>query len=315
MVANSTKPLVVLVSQEERFPSVLDLMEHLHGDLSSRPFVIPYFNPVTPLVMNRGTIDKMRTTIERGLPLIYSNYGLAGATTPLTPAGILSLLNAELLAGLVLSQLFKEGSPIILGILPAYLDLRGMGNFYDPMSYLLDLACAEMMAYYRLPHSGTSGAGVGWGPDLIVSGHQWVNHLVSCLGKVGLAPFVGDTLGSTSVSPAVIVYANDLIAQTRRIAAGFEIDDRSAALDDIAQVGPAGHFLEATSTIENFRTAYHESDIFPKLTVDDWRQQGQPRADDRLRSYTKQFMEVLAPPEDHDDLIGRGEDFIRRLKE
>jgi trimethylamine--corrinoid protein Co-methyltransferase len=176
MVANGTKPLVLLVSREESFTAVLDLVEHLCGDLRSRPFLIPYFNPVTPLVVNQGTIDKMVATIERGLPFVYSNYGMAGATTPITPAGILALLNAELLAGLVLSQLLREGTPVILGILPAFFDMRGMSNFYDPISYVLDLACAEMMAFYNIPHCGTSGSGMGWGADVIAGGHQWARR-------------------------------------------------------------------------------------------------------------------------------------------
>ena len=206
----------------------------------------------------------MRTTIERGLPFIYSNYGMAGATTPITPAGSLVVLNAELLAGLVLSQLMKEGTPVILGILPAYFDMRGMANFYDPLSYLLNLACAEMMAFYRLPHCGTSGSGMGWGPDVIVSGHLWANHLLSCLGKVGLAPFVGDNLGSTSISPAIIVYADEVIAQTRRLAAGFAVDEAAVALADIAEVGPGGNYLMAPGTLEHYRTAYFQSADLPQ---------------------------------------------------
>jgi trimethylamine--corrinoid protein Co-methyltransferase len=310
MVANSTKPLVLLVSEESAFPKVLDLLEAVHGDLASRPFVVPYFNPVTPLVINQGTVDKMWATIDRGLPFIYSNYGMAGATMPITPAGILALLNAELLAGLVLSQLISEGAAVVLGMLPAYFDMRGMGNFYDPVSYLLDLACAEMMAHYKLPHCGTSGSGMGWGADLIAAGHHWTNHLVSCLGKVGLAPFVGDNLGSTSISPASIVYADEVIAQARRFAAGFVIDEASAALADVAEVGPAGNFLMAPSTLASFRTAYFQSAIFPNLTVDDWRQQGCPRADDRLRSHTADLLDGLEAPEDHDQVIARGEEQI-----
>ena len=313
MVANSTKPLVLLVSDDERFPAVLDLIEHLHGDVASNPFVIPYFNPVTPLVINQGTIDKMLATIDRGLPFIYSNYGMAGTTTPITPAGILALLNAELLAGLVLSQLLKEGTPIILGMLPAFFDMRWTANFYDSISYLLNLACAEMMAFYGLPHCGTSGSGMGWGADLIAGGHQWANHLLSCMGKVGLAPFVGDTLGSTTISPAVIVYANEVISQTRRLAAGFAMDDSSVAIDDIAEVGPAGNFLMAASTLEHYRTAYFESAIFPNLTVEEWQQQGCPKADERLRSHTRDLLDGIAAPEDHAELIDRGEAFIRSV--
>jgi len=311
MVANSTKPLVLLVSREESYPAVLDLLERLHPDLASKPFVIPYFNPVTPLVVNAGTFDKMRATIERGLPFIYSNYGMAGATTPITPAGTLVLLNAELLAGLALSQLIKEGTPIILGILPAFFDMKGMANFYDPLSYLLNLACAEMMAFYRLPHCGTSGSGMGWGADVIAAGHQWTNHLGSCLGKVGLAPFVGDNLGSTTFSPGVIVYADEVIAQARRLAAGFAVDTASIALDDVVKTGPAGNYLMAASTLEHYRSAYFESAIFPNLSIEDWRQQGCPKADERLRQHTRELLERLTPPEDHSDVIGLGESYIR----
>jgi trimethylamine--corrinoid protein Co-methyltransferase len=310
MVANTTKPLAILVSREASYGAVLDLLEALCGDLAARPFVVPYFNPVTPLIINRGTIDKMRATVDRGLPFMYSNYGMAGATTPITPAGILAMLNAELLAGLVLSQLFKQGTPVILGTLPAFFDMRGMGNFYDPISYVLNLACAEMMAFYRLPHCGTGGSGMGWGADLIAAGNHWVNHLTSCLGKIGLAPFIGDNLGAVGFSPALAVYADEVIAQARRFASGFDIDSASFALEDVSQVGPGGNFLMAASTLEHFRTAYFESSIFPNLTAEAWDQEGCPKADAKLRERTRQLLEDLEAPEDHDDLVKRGEAFI-----
>jgi trimethylamine--corrinoid protein Co-methyltransferase len=86
MIANTTKPLVVLISEKQCFDTSLDLLEHLHGDLSAKPFIIPYFNPITPLVLNEDTADKIFSTIERGLPFIYNNYGMSGATSPITPA-------------------------------------------------------------------------------------------------------------------------------------------------------------------------------------------------------------------------------------
>ncbi len=71
--------------------------------------------------MNEGTVDKMKIAIERGLPVIISNYSMSGATTPITPAGTVAVLLAELLAGLVIGQLYKEGAPMLLGMLPVYL--------------------------------------------------------------------------------------------------------------------------------------------------------------------------------------------------
>ena len=143
----------------------------------------------------------MLASIENGMPFIFSNYGMAGISTPITSAGTLTLLNAELLAGLVFSQLVKPGTPVILGSLPAFFDMKMMVDFFDPQTMLLNLACAEMMAHYKIPHAGTSGSANGWGADLISSQTLCINQLTSCLGKVGLAPFVGGSFGSKVFSP------------------------------------------------------------------------------------------------------------------
>ena len=313
MMANTDKPLVILVSDEEAFPQVLDLLEHLHGDLASQPFVLPYFNPISPLVINKGTVDKMFLTAERGLPFIYSNYGMAGASTPITPAGALVVLNAELLAGLVLSQLIQERTPVILGCLPAFFDMKGMGSFYDPQSYLVNLACAELMAYYQLPHCGTSGSGMGWGADIIAGGHQWMNHLVSCIGRVGLVPFVGDNLGSKVFSPTIVVYANEIVEQARLFAHGFVLDEAAVALDETEQAGPGGSFLTSDLTLKLLRRAYYSSDIFPMLTLEAWHARGAPGAGQVLRRHTQNLLEKLKAPEHHAELMARGEAYIRRV--
>jgi len=309
-IANTTKPMVVLVSNEARFAAVLDLLENLTGDLAPRPFVLPYVNPITPLVLNTGTVTKMALAAERRLPLIFSSYGMAGATTPITADGAMVLLNAELLAGLTLAQVFREGTPVILGALPACFDMQGMGSFYDASSYVLNLACAEMMNWYGVPHCGTSGSGIGWGPDLLTAANQWVNHLTSCLGKVGLAPFVGDVLGSKAFSPAAMVLASEAIAQARRFARGFPLDRKLESEQDIASAGPGGSFLMTKSTLDRFRDAYYRSDLFGNLTLEAWHAQGQPRAGQRLRDHTQQLLCELDTPDDYAELMACGETFI-----
>lgn len=311
MISNTAKPLVILVSDEDRFPEVVELLEEVHGSLSERPFVIPYFNPLTPLVMNRGTLDEMQIAIQHGLPVIFSNYSMAGMSTPITPAGTLALLMAELLAGLVISQLMRKGAPVILGILPAYFDMKTMVNFYDPQSILLNLACAEMMNHYHLPHCGSSGSGNGWGPDLLAAETYWMNHVTACMGKVGIAPFVGDTLTSKAFSPVNMVYAHEIIEQATRLAGGFSLDDISVGLDEIDSIGPGGNFLSAQATLREYRNAYYQSPIFPRLSLEKWQAQGRPSAIDLLRNYTQELLADLPIPQDHDELLERGEAFIR----
>ena len=312
MTANTTKPLVVLISGDNALPDVLDMLEELHGDLKAKPFIIPYFNPVTPLVLNRGTVDKMRWTIERGLPFVFSNAGLAGATTPITPGGTLTLMNAELLAGLVLSQLMREGAPIILGILPSVMDMHSTGPIADARRPLLDTACAEMMAHYGIPHYGTAGGSGGWGADLQASGQQWLNHVFSCLGNGGLATFVGSLFAGMAFSPQLSVYANEVIAQARRFARGFSLDDADAVFDDIVAAGPGGHFLSSDLTLAHFRESVCRSEIFPHLNLSAWQAAGHPRSEDVLTRHTVELIAGLKAPADHDELMQRGEAFIRK---
>jgi len=86
-----------------------------------------------------------------------------------------------------------------------------MVDFFDPQTMLLNFACAEMMSYYQIPYTGTSGSANGWRPDLIASEEIIMSHLTSCLGKVDLAPFVGGSPGFKVFSPNMVVYANEVI--------------------------------------------------------------------------------------------------------
>ena len=314
MVANTVKPLVVLVSEKKCFEDVLDLLEHLGGDLSSHPFAIPYLNPLTPLILNEDTSDKMIATIKRGLPLIFSNYGMSGASTPIDPFGTIALQNAELLAGLLFSQLVEEGTPIILGSFPATFDMQDMVNRYTPQSLVLNLACAELMAFYELPHCGTSANGNGWGADLFAGDLHWMNHLTSCLGMVGMAPFVGGNFFSIVFSPATLVYSNEVIRKVRIFEQGFSLKNDGDIMAEIKSAGPGGNFLTAESTFKHCRTQPRDNVVWPHLSLEKWQQKGSPKADDILRNFTIQRMENLKAPEDHDELIDKGELFIRERR-
>jgi trimethylamine:corrinoid methyltransferase-like protein len=214
------------------------------------------------------------------------------------------------LGGLVYTQLLKEGAPVILGSLPAGFDMQTMSSLYTPHTMLLNLACAEMMDHYRLPHSGTSGSGSGWGADLLAAGTFWLNHLTSCMGKVGLAPFVGGNFDSLAFSPATVVLADEIIRLSRQFADGFTLDKSAVALDDVELIGPGGNFLMSDITCDLFRHMAYESNVWPRVTLEQWESQNSPKSDTLLREYTMQLLSGLAPPPDHDDLMARGKALI-----
>lgn len=311
MVANTTKPLVILVSDKKRFKDVLDLFKFISGEIHLKPYIIPYFNPITPLVFNDSTVDNIFTSIDYALPFIFSNYGMSGATTPITAAGSLVSLNAELLAGLVLSQLYKEGSQIIMGSLPSVFDNKNMISSFTAQTMLLNLACAEMMYYYGIPHCGTSGSGNGWGADLLASGTLWMNHLSSCFGKVGLAPFVGGNFSSLAYSPATVIYSDEIIRQAKLFSEGFELNDTEIAISEINESGPGGNFFTSNLTLEKFAGIQNQhSRIWPGYSFNSWKNQGSPKAEDILQQYTLDLLNNLSEPDNYKELISKGEEFI-----
>jgi trimethylamine--corrinoid protein Co-methyltransferase len=314
LYANTSKPLVILVSEGKRMDDVFKLLSFLHGDISSKPFIIPYFNPITPLVLNEDTTDKMFSTIEYGLPISYSNYSMYGGTTPMTEGGTLALMNAELLAGLVFSQIVKEGTPIILGSLPAGFNMVTMGSYYSPSSYLINLSCAEMMNYYHIPHCGTSGSGTGFGPDLLAAGDLWLNHLTSCMGKVGMAPFVGGNFDSTAFSPTTVVMSDYIIGKSRSFSKGFVLNDETVNLQEMGSIGHGGNYLTSGQTLDALGSFGQSNALWPSMSLETWQGRGNPTPKKMLKNYTKILLEQAGTKSaEVEDVIKKGEDYIKRL--
>lgn len=312
MYANTSKPMVLLISEGKSINDIFELLSHLHGDISSKPFCIPYFNPITPLVLNKSTTDKMIASIKHKLPIMYSNYCMYGGTSPITEGGTLALLNAELLAGLVFSQLVREGSEMILGSLPAAFNMMTMGSYYTPSTYLLNLACAEMMNFYNIPHCGTSGSSNGWEADLLASGDLWQNHLTSCIGKIGCAPFVGGSFDSMAFSPTTVVLSDYIIGEARKFAKGFVLNDETVNLAEIDKVGHGGNYFTSEQTLASLSELNTTNSIWPSLSLDTWKDQGMPKAHELLINYTKDlYAKAIKSSEDNSDIIRKGEEYIK----
>jgi trimethylamine--corrinoid protein Co-methyltransferase len=313
MYVNTSKPLVLLISGEKMLSSVIELLTYLHGDISDKPFCIPYVNLITPLVLNKATTDKMEISIHHKLPLMFSNYSMSGGTTPASEGGTLTLLNTELLAGLVYSQLIREGSEIILGSLPGAFNMASMGSQYTTSTYVLNLACAEMMGFYEIPHCGTSGSNNGRGADLLASGDLWLNHLSSCLGKVGCAPFVGGNFDSVAFSPSTVVLSNQIIGEAREFARGFELSSETVNMEEIKGVGPGGDFFTTEQTLSSLSRWSNKDALWSPKGLEEWKAQKMPSAEkDLIEATHALFGQAKSASEKLRDELQKGAEYIRQ---
>jgi trimethylamine:corrinoid methyltransferase-like protein len=179
---------------------------------------------------------------------------------------------------------------------------------------LLNLASAEMMYHYGIPHCGTSGCGSGWRTDLKGSGMLWMNHLLSAAGKSGMVPFVGANFDSLVFSPMTVVYSDEIIKQVRSFSMGIELFNNETVFNRIKDAMYAGSFLTAEETL-NY---YLENDItmqglWPSYSLDQWQNSGSPEAVELLRKRTVDILDQQKPPEDHDEIIEKGESYIQSI--
>ncbi len=125
-----------------------------------------------------------------------------------------------------------------------------------------------------------------------------------------MLPFVGGNFDSLAFSPTLVVYANEIIRQVRQFASGFSLNDELLDLGNIRKIGPGGNYLMAPLTLKSCRDMKHMSEIWPSYTIAKWQEVGQPKAEKLLREKTMDLFTKLSAPDDHDDLMGKGEEFI-----
>lgn len=114
MIRHSIKPQVIVAGDKKSLTDIRDIAACVRGGrdrLSQKPIFVLYDEPTSPLVYTREAMEKLLFMAENRLPINYSPGMMAGASGPITLAGVITLANAEILAGLVIHQLKNPGSP------------------------------------------------------------------------------------------------------------------------------------------------------------------------------------------------------------
>ena len=260
MVTNTTKPLVVLIADGEVLADVLAMAAAVTGgseELRRRPFMMPYLNPVSPLLFNPETLDKLLLAAEWGIPVCLQSAPQVGATSPVTYAGAAALSNAESLAGLVLAQLKREGTPFVTGAVPMVVDMRtGNASSGGPLAMSLMIAAAHLARRRGLPSLGIGGGGDAKLDDEQAFVESAFYAFGSTLGGVDLVFDIGNTEAGLAHSPTVVAVMDEVIGMLRRGLAGFDVDDESLALETIRAVGVGETYLGQAHTLRHFRELF-----------------------------------------------------------
>jgi len=255
MLQESTKPIVFVGMEASSTVYALDMAVAVAGGLDQlqrHPFVINYVNVVSAFRHNEESVKRLLYAAERNVPTIYAPSKSRGTMAPITVAGALALGNAGQLAGLVLSQLKREGSPFLRSKPGGDgLDMRSMVSLYaapDGGPFGWDLA-----HFYGLPTFGVAGASDAKVFDAQAAAEAALTLFDEILNGANLIHDVGYLDCAMTGSLEFLEFCDEVIGWLRRYFRKLEISEETLALELIDEVGPDGHFIDTQHTLRHVR--------------------------------------------------------------
>lgn len=273
-VKNFSKTINFSSNDIESLQDVIDIAADIAGGLEKlqeKPFIFNYCEPIPPLTHPLESTEKIYISAKNRIPFVYMPYCMMGGTSPMSKAATLAQCNAEALAGLVITQLVSEGAPFIYGAMPSVFDMRTtIGSYAAPEFHLNIAAMADLVAYYGLPFYGTAGCSDAKVIDEQAVAEATMQVFSTMLSKANIIHDVGVMDHCKSVSPELVVLANEIIEELKYYTAGIDTAEEDFALDVIEKVGPGGHYLTETHTNKNFRKVWYPALFSRKMNNEDF---------------------------------------------
>jgi trimethylamine--corrinoid protein Co-methyltransferase len=291
MIRGSVKPNVYTANNRADMEDIYRIAAAVAGgetELREKPFLMLYAEPISPLLFNDESVDKLLFCAEKGLPVTYPPSPNTGGGGPITLAGALALGNAECLVGLLLTQLVRRGTPFLYGMNTAALDMKSAIVSYGSPEWALGMpAWTDLARYYELPVWGAAGATDSKVVDTQAGIEATVTIMSAFLSRCNLVHDVGYIeYGSTS-SMEMLVVCDEIIREIRYIMEGVEVSERTLAREAIDRVKPGGGFLADNHTLNNWKWAQWRPALINRMRYDRWASKGcqdmTARANERAR--------------------------------
>jgi trimethylamine---corrinoid protein Co-methyltransferase len=296
MLANSLKPILFVTLEMAGCVDAVRMAEAVCGGpdaLRSRPLCACYINVSNALRHNQEALQKLFYMAEKGLPTTYTPVVLRGATGPVTAAGAIALANAGELAGLVLSQIVREGAPVILtGGVNDMLEMRSAIDCYsDPTNRVM---LVELAHRYGLPIFGLTGCSDSKLPDQQAAAEAALSILLESMAGAQMAHDVGYLDSGMTNSIEQVVICDEIIAYTRHFVQDLEVNDETLALDVIHKIGPDGDYVSSPHTRRHFREDWYPQ-LFERRNYDGWKNAGGKTLRERAQEKALEILQNHRP--------------------
>jgi trimethylamine--corrinoid protein Co-methyltransferase len=295
LVKGTTKPTMAWTQNGKTARYVLEIYRAVAGGekaLRERPMTEAFLEPISPLQLPKDGLDMLREFVAAGQPVSVGPMALASGTGPATLAGTLAQENAEILAGVVVTQLLGPGTPMKYGGIPHILDPRtSICSFGSPEQALMAVAMVQMGKFYGLPvyiNVGLTDAKV---LDAQAGMEKATTLALGALAGADMFGHAGICGTDHAGSLAWLMADNEAMAYVKRITRGFDVTPDTLATQVIHAVGPAGSFLAEEHTVKHFRQElWPPGPAWTRQGYSAWEQTGRASMRDRIVKEVKRIL-------------------------
>lgn len=321
MLTLSDKVPYVFCHSRQRILDVLQMIAMARGltldELRDAPSTYSIINVNSPLQYDLPMAGGIVEMARFGQPTLITPFTLAGASAPVSMAGALAAQNAEALCGIVLAQLARPGAPVVYGSAACGVDMRsGAPNYGSPEFAKSIQISAQLARRYRMP-SRMSVMTSSTSADVQAALQSQMSLWAAVAGGGNLVMHAAGWLeGGLCASFEKFVIDVEMLQNMVAYLEPMRIDAETLSLEEIAAVGPGGHFFAAPTTMATYETAFYQPFLYDLRNYGSWVEAGSEDTTRRAhRIYLQALKEYQEPPMAEDARAALDEFLARRKEE
>ncbi len=299
MLHNTTKPLGLWFHNRTVSRYIVDMMIAVRGSEEKArkyPLAYPFLEPISPLSFPLDGVDALYATARLNLPIPIGPMAQVGMSAPGTLIGTLAQENAEILAGVCITQLINPGVAVCYGGICHAFDMRTTQMiFAGPEQALMAVAMTQMGKHYKLPVYINVGLTDSKVPDAQAGLEAGVTLACGALAGADIFGHMGICGVDQATSLDMLVMQHEVIGYVEQVMQGIEFSDEALGLPVIEAVGPGGTFMDQDHTAEHFRKELWFPRLLDRQFYDAWMNNGAKTMAQRCREEKERLLREHQP--------------------
>jgi len=287
LLNNTDKPISFWMTDAESAKHQIEIMKIVRdgqGELKTYPFCQCFIEAISPLQYTKESLGVLRLFAKENLPIGFGPMAMQSATAPSTVAGTIAQENAEVLAGITISQVINPGNPVVYWGIPHCMDLStGNMSFGSPEQSLLAISLVQVARSYGFYSVGiNTGLSDSHLIDDAQSGFErGVALLNGIYSKADILAHQGICGQDSCGSILELIIDDEYLAFLKRFFNFFEVNTDTLAEGLIKKVGIGGNFLVEDHTIKHFKNEIFSPSILNRENWSSWTAKGKKSTKDR----------------------------------